>query len=517
MTASQKGGRQAVDNTASKTPSCIPNIPDERTLNEQVMNLKQPKRHWRIPFIGVFIDRHLFNIENPTLARRYGSVYTTDFLGRKLYMITSHQGVVRAFRESTVFKASGALPSNFDRLLGSDVILTVDGSVHATRRRELSPAMAAALFPVYYDTVVKSAHQLWDGISKRTIEKPIQIGDLIRQHYLRVIVSISTGLSVEDHDNRNTQSKPFSISEKTFMDFVKGFVTLPFGPMWTRALDAKMEVQNLLTRTILYRLRNDSQSINELREMSLIQGQPLYKLKRTNVDFLTLLIASSTLKTGEFGHATPENDPDIQRICHDILLLWFAGYSTQSAGTLSCVSELGKNRDAWEQLVQEQSRLDNLSYEAVSKLPLLHSFILEVLRMRPPVAMWYRKTWHSLIIDNIGIPSESIVGLDIWAAQRDSRIFQNPNQFQIDRFLQTNPHAVPPSSVIAFGAAGGAHYCLGAQLAKLCMSVTLATLLRSYNLDVVKPPSDIYRPTPELIPRDGVTVRSCTRRNESSK
>lgn len=515
MTTSPEG-RQTVGKPGSKTRSCSSEIGEERTANDQVLKLKQPKRHWRIPFIGVFIDRHLFNIENPTLARRYGSVYTTDFLGRKLYMITSHPGVVRAFRDTAVFKASGALPSNFDRLLGSEVILTVDGSIHATRRRELLPAMAAALFPVYYDTVVQSAQQLWDGISKQTAKNPIQIGDFIRQHYLRVIVSISTGLSVEDHDNGNSQSKPFSISEKTFLDFVKGFVTLPFGPMWTRALDAKMEVQKLLRRTILYRLRNDCQSINELREMSVIQGQPLYKLKRTNVDFLTLLIASSTLKTGKFERTTPEDEPDIQRICHDILLLWFAGYSTQSAGTLSCVSELGKNRDAWEQLVREQGSLKTLSYETVSRLPLLQSFILEVLRMRPPVAMWYRKTWRSLSIDNIGIPSEAIVGLDIWAAQRDCRIFQNPDQFQIDRFLQTKPDALPPSSVIAFGAAGGAHYCLGAQLAKLCMSVTLATLLRSYDLDVVKPPSDIYRPTPELIPRDGVTVRSCTKRNNLS-
>lgn len=428
-------------------------------------------------------------------------------------MLTSHAGAVRALRDSHVFKSSGAFPSNFHRLLGSDVLTTVDGATHAARRRELTPAMAPALFPLYYETVVKSAQQLWQSISIQATQRPIQIGDLIRQHYLRVIVSISTGLSIEDTGNGDGRSSQFSITEKTFTDFVKGFVTLPFGPMWSRALHAKMEVQNLLRKMILHRLRHDSQSINKLREMSVNQGQPFYKLKNTNVDFLTLLIAASTLKTGELIQTTPEDEHDIQRICHDILFLWFAGYSTQSAGTLSCVAELGKNSDAWKRLVQEQDGLEKLSYEAVVKLPLLQSFILEVLRMRPPVALWYRKTSQALSIDGIGVPSDAIVGVDIWAAQRDATVFEDPDLLKIDRFLQTQPGAPSPSSVITFGAAGGPHYCIGAQLAKLCMSVTLATLLRSYNLDVVKPPSDIYRPTPELVPRDGVTVRSCTKRD----
>lgn len=434
-------------------------------------------------------------------------------------MITSHAGVARAFRDTQVFKSSGAFPSNFDLLLGSDVLLKADGNFHATRRRELSPAMAGALFPLYYDTVAKSAQTLWDTISEQTVHKPVQIGDLIRQHYLRVVVRISTGLSVEGDENgiKRDKRNGFSISEKTFTDFVKGFVTLPVGPMWSRALNAKEEVQKLLRETILYRLRHDSKSIDRLREMSVSKGQPLYKLKKTNVDFLTLLIASSALKTETAGGprlATADDERDIQRICHDILLLWFAGYSTQSAGTLSCVAELGGNNEMWEKLAEEQSMFGNFTYEAVTKLPLLQSFILEVLRMRPPVAMWYRRTSDALSIDGIGIPSDAIVGLDIWAAQRDGRVFQNPDEFQIDRFLQNRPTSSPPSSVIAFGAAGGPHYCLGAQLAKLCMSVTLATLLRSYRLDVVPPRSNIYRPTPELVPRDGVTVRSCSKRNE---
>lgn len=472
-------------------------------------NLKKPRYHWRVPFIGIFLDRLLFNVENPDLARKYGSVYVTDFLGRKFFMITSHAGVTNAFRNTKQFCSQGAFPPNFHHLLGPDVLMTVDGTAHASRRRSLAPAMASSLFPLYCQTVEQSAHTLWKVSIRASPNQPLDIADAIRKHYFRVFVCMSTGLATEGHMSTKNHH---NISEETFTDFVKGFASLRIGHQWSKAMKAKKQLLESLRNIIQYRLQYDAHAIDKLRAISDTQNQ-MHRLKQGEIDFLSLLIASSPLKTGNARKYTSNEDAHIHRISNEILLLWFSAYSTQSAGTLSAVAELGNDGNIWDLLVEEQQNVDHLSYNSVGKsMPILQSFILEVLRLRPPVALWYRKTSEPTIVDDIPIPGDAFVGLDLWAAQRDPKVFVNPDSFQYDRFLQSCDTSLPPSTVLSFGVAGQPHYCLGSKLAILCMSVTLAVLLRSYKLEIVPPPSKIYRPIPELVPRDGVKVRSCTKK-----
>jgi cytochrome P450 len=56
---------------------------------------------------------------------------------------------------------------------------------------------------------------------------------------------------------------------------------------------------------------------------------------------------------------------------------------------------------------------------------------------------------------------------DAHAANRDSRVFDNPDELRLDR--AANPH-------IGFG--HGVHHCIGAQLARMELQVALGTLIR---------------------------------------
>ena len=64
------------------------------------------------------------------------------------------------------------------------------------------------------------------------------------------------------------------------------------------------------------------------------------------------------------------------------------------------------------------------------------------------------------------------------AANRDPRIFENPEAFDITR--KPNPH-------IAFGT--GTHFCMGSHIARLEMRVTLEEFLRRFpNVSLAGPP-----------------------------
>jgi cytochrome P450 len=98
---------------------------------------------------------------------------------------------------------------------------------------------------------------------------------------------------------------------------------------------------------------------------------------------------------------------------------------------------------------------------------LLESAVEEMLRYDSPAQFMARVATEDIEIGGQVIPQGQKVALMIASANRDESIFEQADEFDIQR--QPNPH-------IAFGL--GAHFCLGAPLARLEGQIAFATLLR---------------------------------------
>jgi cytochrome P450 len=94
--------------------------------------------------------------------------------------------------------------------------------------------------------------------------------------------------------------------------------------------------------------------------------------------------------------------------------------------------------------------------------------IEESLRFDPPVLGLYRTTTEDLELYGKTIAANSKVMLHYAAANRDPSVYDQPNEFRLDR--QSQRH-------LSFGL--GVHFCLGAQLARLEASACLSALARS--------------------------------------
>ena len=102
------------------------------------------------------------------------------------------------------------------------------------------------------------------------------------------------------------------------------------------------------------------------------------------------------------------------------------------------------------------------------------TFVEEALRYYSPFAATVRRTTKPVTICGQEIGEGELVVPLIGSANRDERVFDHPNQFQIDR--DPNPH-------LAFGF--GIHFCLGAHLARLegqIAAVQLAERFQSIRL-----------------------------------
>ena len=89
----------------------------------------------------------------------------------------------------------------------------------------------------------------------------------------------------------------------------------------------------------------------------------------------------------------------------------------------------------------------------------------EILRHDPPLHMFTRHVYEDM--DFAGVPLErgQVIGLSLGAAARDPGRFERPADFWPER---------PDAGHVSFGA--GAHFCLGAPLARLEMQVALPIL-----------------------------------------
>jgi cytochrome P450 len=99
-------------------------------------------------------------------------------------------------------------------------------------------------------------------------------------------------------------------------------------------------------------------------------------------------------------------------------------------------------------------------------LRLVPNLVEEVLRTEPPVTVMFRTATRDIEIAGQRVLTGDKVGLFFASANRDPRVFDRPDEVDIDR--QANAH-------VAFGL--GAHRCAGSNLARLQVRVAVEQLL----------------------------------------
>jgi len=165
-------------------------------------------------------------------------------------------------------------------------------------------------------------------------------------------------------------------------------------------------------------------------------------------------------------------------IFYFVLLLLIAGNETTTNLLGNCVEALLRNPDQLDRVVAEPARVPDLVEEA--------------LRYDSPVQFVTRVAREDSVIAGTTIPKDAIVAVMLGSANRDERFWQDPDRFDVGR--KTKGH-------VAFGF--GAHFCLGASLARLEARAALAALVPEL--------PGLVRATPELEFLDSALLRGRVR------
>jgi len=140
-----------------------------------------------------------------------------------------------------------------------------------------------------------------------------------------------------------------------------------------------------------------------------------------------------------------------------LVLLVVAGHETTTNALGNTARHLFGDREARESVVADRS--------------LIPSVVEETLRFDPPVTALPRRATCPVHLDDSEIDEGRITLLHMGAANRDPAVFDNPDGFQVDRYMPDRPRR----GHFAFG--HGPHLCIGAPLARAEIRIALERLV----------------------------------------
>ncbi|MFH5801745.1 cytochrome P450 [Haladaptatus sp. CMAA 1911] len=190
-----------------------------------------------------------------------------------------------------------------------------------------------------------------------------------------------------------------------------------------------------------------------------------------------------------------------------LVTMLFAGHETTAIGLTYALGLLATNPEQQERVINEVRKPESLSPQ--TNLPYTDRVIRETLRLYPPAYTLFRQTVTADTVAGYDIPAGTRVVLPQWAIHRSERYYDDPHEFQPDRWTEMS-ETHPEFAYFPFG--GGERQCIGRRFALLELRLTLATLLRSVRFEATSDTE--LSPTPALTCRPSEPVWLRIRRKQ---
>lgn len=182
---------------------------------------------------------------------------------------------------------------------------------------------------------------------------------------------------------------------------------------------------------------------------------------------------------------TEEKLTEIPDVFGDGNALFFAAQDTV-ANTLEFTIKLLCANPKIEETLRTQLKTHlhdkEFSIENINSVEYLERVIKESLRLFPPSAFFPRAVDHPFKVNNLSLSKGSIIIISPYLTHRRPDIWNEPDQFNPDRFSKENNAERPAHSYIPFG--DGIHGCAGWKFAMQELKLLLAAIYMKYHVEI---------------------------------
>jgi len=168
--------------------------------------------------------------------------------------------------------------------------------------------------------------------------------------------------------------------------------------------------------------------------------------------------------------------------------VFMAGLETTASTLCWALLYLLHNPEVQQMLHQELDQVigpDRLpELEDKKNLPYLEATITETLRLSSLLSLAVpHKTTVDTTLQGYNIPKDTTVLTNLWSLHHDPEIWDDPDAFRPERFLDEEGNFVPPKADRFLPFSAGRRVCLGESLARIELFLVLARLLHSFKFE----------------------------------
>ena len=410
-----------------------------------------PKLSGSLPLIG-----HLGGfLRQPLhlLARAHkeqGEVAWLEIGPKKLCAIFGPEGHEAVFRAPDTLLNPQDAYSLMTPIFGEGIIYDASVEVMGEQVRMLLPALKDRRMRTYAEAIVKEVEE---SISDWGDEGVV---DLVE--YCRVLTNFTSSRCLLGAEFREQMNEEFA---KIYHDLEQGITPIaylnPYLPLpsFKRRDRARVKLVGLVDE-IMGARRNDD---------------------REGDDFLQTLMDSKYSDGRELTGA---------EVTGLLLAAMFAGHHTSSVATAWTLLELLQDRRYMEKVIGQVDEVFGdgapFTMKNIRNLTFADRAVKEVLRMHPPLFMLVRVAQEDWTFKDYFIPKGTWIVVSPTVSHMSDRYFENPDEFDPDRFSPEREEDIDKWAYIPFG--GGRHKCLGNAFAMLQIKTILAILLSTYEFDL---------------------------------
>ncbi|GJL99185.1 MAG: hypothetical protein DHS20C07_08650 [Methyloligella sp.] len=415
------------------------------------------------------------------MCEKYGGVIPINLKDQKLWFMSD----VEHFRRVLVTNADN-YTKYFDgiRPIFGDSMITVDGNLWQNIRTPQQPAFHPKAFDNYFPFLVEAINAKCDRFSE--LAKSGETVEMVEETWTLAADMVCRAL----FDRK-----------------------MPFNPHFVfKAVKTYTDVSSHKS------IRLGRQS-GELKDISEVDPA---KAVETWLSVPEMVLGEDPLTTREhtlmamlMNAKNDENIPDFDenQVIDELKQYLWAGTETTALTLAWTFYIASQHEDVREKILAEAEEVyggREPTIEDIQKLTYTKNVAQETLRMFPPIWALIRVAQEDDVIEGHEIKAGDKMVMCTYAAHHSSKYWNNPEEFDPDRFSPDRMKRRVKYSYLPFGA--GKRSCIGGQFSFLEICLALPTLLKRFQPEYIGDPIQLNA-TVTLTPKGGLPFRITERKS----
>ncbi|MEZ5061140.1 MAG: cytochrome P450 [Solirubrobacterales bacterium] len=409
---------------------------------------------------------------------RYGPVFSIRVLfGANVFMIGPEANHFMLVSGRENFSWRKGRMGDLIPLLG-DGLLTTDGQFHDTSRALIMPAFHRERVVAAAEVMAAEAAGAADAIDAA---EPLDVYHWTRDLAMRIAMQALFGF---DPDSNRAEEMAATFERGLGFYGREYPMQLIWGPF-----------------TPASRMHADRRRLEELVGAEIARRRERGGGGEADgADILSSLIDA----TDEDGERLAES-----HVLDHVLTLLFAGHDTTTSTVSFLAYELARHPEWVKRLRAELDEVcgdrEPTTEELFSGLPLLTRAVDETLRLYPPAWIGARRCVHDYEFEGVKVGAGLPVAYSSWVSHRLPDVFENPHDFEPDRFEPEARAKWPRGAYVPFGM--GPRVCIGKRFGYTEVHAIAAALIRRFDLELPDDYKLTIQQAPTLSPRGGLPMR----------